>query len=166
MRWGTVTLCALAFVAACGGSTEPMAVDFVRALDDDSDALAVTGAAVDDDMMCAEGSLVFLGIEDMDGVAIPQDQMGSRWEQAAETGETLETMFYDRFTCADGSGSFVLETHNVVTPAELDFEGTNDVGSWEIADGTGAYESLTGRGDYIGDFAAGEERWTGEVQEG
>lgn len=81
-----------------------------------------------------------------------------------ETGETLMDMFYERIACTDRSGSYELETHNVVTPPRSTSKARTTSFPWEITDGTGAYESLTGQGEYKGDPAAGEGRWTGEVQ--
>lgn len=72
-------------------------------------------------------------------------------------------MVHDEFTCSDGSGSLIIVVHNVVQPSALDFEGYNEVGTWEIDGGTGNYEALSGEGTFAAGL--GESHYSGEIQD-
>ena len=82
-----------------------------------------------------------------------------------ESGATIEMILFEEFNCGDGSGSFVIEVDNASQPSALNFEGSNDVGTWAIDGGTGSYESLSGTGTLVANFGTGELRYTGEIQE-
>lgn len=108
--------------------------------------------------MCSEGTLGVTRIEDVDGRVLSEEEIGSLWDEAMESGEVLNMTLHDEFTCSDGSGSLLILVHNVVQPSALDFEGANDVGTWEIDGGTGD-------GTFISDFGQGEFHYSGEIQE-
>ncbi len=105
------------------GEPEAMAVHIVSALPEDPEGriFVNTGPAVDSGLVCPTGTTEFVsdGDSERDGALF-------RWE--------------DRFTCADGSGTFILGTDVF---AEI---GGTEYGIWNIVSGTGAYESLAGGG--------------------
>jgi hypothetical protein len=55
------------------------------------------------------------------------------------------------FTCADGSGTFVVQIQARLQPCDA----TNS-GNWVFVDGTGAYEGLRGAGSLVGTYAPGD----------
>ena len=130
------------------GEPEAMAVHIVSALPEDPEGriFVNTGPAVDSGLVCPTGTTEFVsdGDSERDGALF-------RWE--------------DRFTCADGSGTFILGTDVF---AEI---GGTEYGIWNIVSGTGAYESLAGGGggrtgpgdsvawadDLVGRLASGTE---------
>ena len=158
-------MAAIGVLASCSSSSDPMAVEIVAPMDP-ATPVVVTGVAVDDGLVCSEGTITRLRMEDTGGATISDEQGQVQWEEAMESGATLEMVFYEEFNCSDGSGSFVILVDNVVQPSALDLEGSNGAGSWTIDGGTGSYESLTGEGDYLVDFGQAEVHYPGEFQEG
>lgn len=160
LHWiGLVMLVAL---AACS-SSEPKALDFVDYMDPDVSSVPVSGAAVDDGIVCEQGTLDRIRMEDMDGNLVSEEESVANWDAALNSGAVLDVMLHDEFSCSDGSGSFTIVTHNVVQPSVLDFAAANDVGTWKIDGGTGAYEKLIGEGTLIADFGRGEAHYSGEL---
>lgn len=151
-------------LTACSSSSEPMAVEFVVPLSLGSGQ--VTGQATDEGMICTEGTLTRLKMENSNGELITEEEGMRLWDEAAGSGATLEMILYEEFNCSDGSGSISLLSSNVVQPSALDFDGANDVGTWEIQSGTGKYEGYSGEGTMIADFGAGFARYAGEIREG
>lgn len=163
-RWMIVAV--ILVVAACSSSGDPMAVEFRDPLDEGPARAEVVGAAVDDGMLCPEGAFTTLRMENADGELVSDEEGAREWDEALETGATLHMTLYEEFNCADGSGSLSVVVDNVVQPSALDFEGTNDVGTWEIEGGTGSYEGFSGEGDYVADFGNGRAVYSGEIREG
>jgi len=93
----------------------------------DTPRFAVTGSAMRDGVICETGTAV--AIEWPDG----------------------EWFWVDRYTCDDGSGSFV-------AGAEVRIGSDRLYEVWEILDGTGAYAELTGGGG-ADTGPAGEDFW-------
>jgi hypothetical protein len=155
----------IGLLASCSSSSEPLQAEFISALGPET-AAAVSGAAVDEGVVCADGTLNRVRMEDTEGAIVSDEEGAVLWDEALESGATLEMVLYEEFNCSDGSGSFVIVVDNVVQPSTLDFEGSNDVGSWTIDGGTGSYESRTGEGDYVVDFGGAEIHYPGELAEG
>lgn len=164
-RYGLVAVAAIALLASCSSSSEPMAGEIVAPMEPAA-AVAVTGLAVDEGLVCSDGTVTRLRMEDAEGAIVADEAGGALWEQAMASGATLEMVLYEEFNCSDGSGSFVIVVDNVVQPSALDFEGLNDAGTWAIDGGTGSYEALTGEGDYVVDFGEAAVHYPGEFQEG
>jgi hypothetical protein len=68
------------------------------------------------------------------------------------------------WTCDDGSGAFTVKLHNRFDLATFEFEGQQNVGTWEITEGDGDYGDLTGSGDVTLDLDAGRVIYTGAVK--
>lgn len=163
-RWTVATAWLLVVVAACSTSSEPMTIDVVGSMSPDDSSVQISGEAADEGLVCSEGTLRRLSMESMEGDPISEQQGVANWEEAMESGATLEVLLHEEINCSDGSGSFVIEFQNVVQPSTLDYEGANEVGTWTIAGGTGDYEDLSGEGDAGADFGAGEISFTGEIE--
>lgn len=156
--------CALIMMAGCTAASEPMAVDVFGSMDPSDPSVVISGDAADEGLVCSEGTNRRLAMEDMEGNPISDEEGVANWEEALDSGATLEVLIHEEVNCADGSGAFVIEFHNVVQPAALDYEGSNEVGTWTIDGGTGDYETLSGEGDAVADFGAGAFGFTGEIQ--
>lgn len=101
------------------GGTEKLAIEVVT--DYASETFSATGPAVDDGLVCANGTIEFGGNPDAHPAAI------WRWE--------------DLHTCDDGSGTFILGVE-----AFHEDPGQRIAGVWDIPSGTDRYEGLTGGG--------------------
>ena len=96
---------------------------------------------------------------------------GEMHTQDFDISETL-WWYEDRYTCADGSGAFVLrgelpgfDTEAFDTEAEVDPEPLD--GTWTILDGSGDYLNLEGSGTSHVDFVpAWIESYVGEMSNG
>jgi hypothetical protein len=86
------------------------------------------GPAVDQGLMCGEGDTVDLSVKPAG--------------EASSVGFSLQVL--KQFTCADGSGSFVVKLQ-----VRIDFDRGGSA-SWKVMSGTGAYERLHGAGDGYG----------------
>jgi hypothetical protein len=80
-----------------------------------------TGAAVDDGLVCAEGTIDYTDDSE-------PTEPGVRWR------------WEDRYTCGDGSGTFLLGVDEYI------HDGAAMYGVWNIVSGTGGYEALNGGG--------------------
>ena len=83
-------ICVASIVVVACSSSEPMAVEFVASMDPSDQSVVVTGPAVDEGLVCADGTVTRLGMEDMDGNPISDEQGVVNWEEAMESGATLE----------------------------------------------------------------------------
>ncbi len=86
--------------------------------------------------VCPDGEFSTFDFQlfDSEGVGIQDFELASLWT------------YQDRYTCADGSGSFVISGEILMDPNDDDetsFEGT-----WIITEGTGDYTDLQGSGSY------------------
>ncbi len=153
-------------VAACSGSSEPMAVQITGALGPPTDPAVVSGEAVDDGIVCDSAMFEELYFVDLDGKVLSDDEADQLKQVADETGETVFSAKYDQWSCTDGSGSFVMAGNETLPMADYDFEGINEVATWTVDSGTGEYEKLSGTGVINGDFAKGVVTYAGEILNG
>ena len=86
------------------------------------------------------------------------------FDAAMDAGTMAEMMVIEEWICDDGSGSFTLELHNQFDFATFEFEGQQDVGTWEINEGTDSYADITGTGDATLDLDAEKVTHTGDIQ--
>jgi hypothetical protein len=110
-------------IADVFGDSEAKLIHIVSALPDNPEGRVFvnTGPAVDAGLICPTGTTEWVNN------SLPtRSRALFRWE--------------DRFTCADGSGTFILGTDVF---AEI---GGTEYGVWNIVSGTGRYESLNGGG--------------------
>jgi hypothetical protein len=87
-----------------------------------------TGAAVDGGLVCAEGTFDYT-----DNPELTEPGVRLRWE--------------DRYTCGDGSGTFLLGVDEYI------HDGVAAYGVWNIVSGTGDYQALNGGGGTDSDLA-------------
>jgi hypothetical protein len=112
-------------VADVYGGPDAMSVRFVSDLPDAMSFVA-TGPAVDAGIVCPTGTIAFT-----DNATDPvHEEAFDRW--------------HNRYTCDDGSGTFILGAD-----VFFDVPGGVNYGVWNIVSGTGAYETLTGGGGSI-----------------
>jgi hypothetical protein len=110
-------------IADVYGGLDAVPVHIVSDLPD-AMAFVATGPAVDAGIVCPGGTIEFTGY-----VPTPiHDGSFTRWE--------------NRYTCSDGSGTFILG-------ADVFFDVPENRGIWSIVSGTGAYETLRGGGGSI-----------------
>lgn len=155
----------LVTLAGCS-SSEPMAVEITGPVGIPDAPSLLTGAAVDDGVICASAMFEELRFEDADGKVLNEDEIGQAMQVEMETGEMVIAVKYDQWTCSDGSGTFVTADRGKIAAPDMDFEGVNEVADWEIESGTGDYEDLTGSGTITVDFTNGTVVYAGELQSG
>jgi hypothetical protein len=156
----------LVAMAACSGSSDPLAVQITGALGPPTDPAAVSGEAVDDGIVCDSATFAELYFVDLDGKVLSDEEAEQLKQVELETGEMAFSAKYDEWTCTDGSGSFVMAGNGTLAPADYDFEGANEVATWNVDSGTGDYEKLTGTGIITVDFAKGVVTYAGEILNG
>lgn len=164
------TICAIAFMvsglAGCGSSSA-LTVALSRPQDHaEPIPFTTTGAATAEGVLCAAGTTEVLRLESLDGLTITDDDWAAMFDAALDTGSVAEMSVYERYSCADGSGSFVLRWHNRFDFASFEFEGQQHVGTWEVSEGSGSYSALTGSGDIELDWDSGRAVLIGEVEAG
>ncbi len=123
---GLIALATIGPVSA-GATTSVQIVSHMTFVDGDFNVgdFHATGAAVDQGVICASGTVVdtriqFGGFQSNRGVQIPVRKS---------------------FTCADGSGTIQIKIQ-----VHLDFATNTETFSWVVLSGTGDYEGLNGAG--------------------
>lgn len=122
---------------------------------------SLSGPAVEDGLLCAEATVRTIEWEDDDGNAVTYEEYLQLMERGRADGTRPIRSWHDEFTCTDGSGSFVLEVHPKVSPAEYDHGGSTEIGEWSHSGGTGPYDQLAGNGEVTIDFVDGSTTFTG-----
>jgi hypothetical protein len=125
-----------------------------------------TGGGVDEGALCSSGTMNEVRLESIDGDAIVEEDWADMFDSAMDTGGVAEMTVSQEWTCDDGSGTFSIKFHNKFDFAIFEFQGQQDVGSWEIDQGTGSYSDLTGSGDVTLDWDAEKAIYSGEIQTG
>jgi hypothetical protein len=152
-------------VGACSGGAS--AVEFTAPQDHEGTTpFTATGVAVDDGVVCADGTQSVDHLESMDGATITDEDWAGMFDTAQAEGGVAEMNAVWKFECGDGTGGFTMTFHNRFDFATFEFEGQQDVGTWDIAEGTGDYGGLSGSGDAMLDWDAEQITWSGEVQTG
>ena len=135
---------AIAMVAAaCSSGSGDLPVQISAVSDSDSPELSFTasGEAVDKGVLCASGTGEWTGNRTLDGDPLSDEAMGELFNG----GEVYTIVVGHEYVCADGSGTFVLDTYPVIDPS-LDQDVPVTSVDWGITGGTGDYASLTGGG--------------------
>jgi hypothetical protein len=121
---------ALAAPTAPAGATPPSGVEIeADTLLAGTGTFTATGAAVDDGVLCASGDTL--------------DVFGKR---SGMGPKGFNVQVVKEFTCADGSGSFLVKLQVKVFSAGPVLSSFN----WVVMDGDGAYSDLHGSGDGVG----------------
>jgi hypothetical protein len=154
----------LVALAACSGSSEPMAVQIIGPLGPPTDPAVVTGEAAADGIVCEAAMFEELYFVDLDGKILSDEDAEQLKQVEMETGETVFSAKYEEWSCTDGSGSFITASSATLPMSEYDFEGVNEVATWTVDSGTGDYEKLSGTGKIEVDFAKGTVTYIGELE--
>jgi hypothetical protein len=160
--WIAVALLVVS-LSACS-SSEPMAVQITGPIGIPEGPSSLTGLAVDEGVICSAAMFEELRFEDADGKVLNEEETAQAQQVEMETGEMVIAVKYDRWTCTDGSGTFVTADRSKLAMPDMDFEGVNEAADWEIESGTGDYEDLTGSGTITVDFPQGTVVYSGEIQ--
>ena len=153
-------------VGSCS-SSEPLAIDLAQPMEPPPVQVSISGAAVDDGVVCPIGTFVRDRMEDMNGNALDQEAWAKIFDTAVETGSVAEAKSFNEYECGDGSGTITINQHVSLDFAVLDIETFGEApinsGTWTL-EGTGDYESMSGSGDLVNDFAEGMIHAVGEVE--
>jgi hypothetical protein len=128
-------LCLLVLLLALGATTALAAppksihIEVAEVIGTSGEPFTATGAAVDDGLICAVGTVDDISIE----VTGPP------------SGDFRILKVLKRFYCDDSSGTF-----DVKMTVHLDLTTNATTANWKIVDGTGAYTALKGNGKLIG----------------
>jgi len=95
-------------------------------------------------------------LESTEGNTITDADWADMFDTALAGGGVAEAYVLEEFSCDDGSGAFTVKFHNRFDFTIFEFEGRQDVGTWEIEEGTGDYADLSGSGDVTLDWVAEE----------
>jgi len=161
----SMVVVSLMVVASCSSSSEPMAVQITNPLGPSGSAVPATGPAVDEGVMCDLVTYEEGDFFDLDGNAVTDEARDQLMQVEAETGEEVFSAKDGRWTCADGSGTFVTVEEFTLAVRDYNFDGTNDAATWTVENGTGDYEGLTGSGKVVVDFSKETVVYEGELQE-
>lgn len=123
-----------------------------------------TGRPVDDAVVCDSGTMKIDHLESMDGETVTDEDWADMFDTAMEDEGIAEMYAFQDFECEDGSGGFSMKFHNRFDFATFEFEGEQDVGFWEIEQGTGSYSDLSGSGDVTLDWDNEEVVYSGDVR--
>lgn len=159
---------ALALVlGGCSSSSEPLGFDLAQAMAPPPTPFTVSGAAVDEGIVCASGMFVGYRMEDADGNEVDIDEWADVFANAMRTGSVAEVTSSNDYQCDDGSGTITIRQLVRFDFAEIDPEtfgrGRFVSGTWTL-EGRGDYESLTGSGDLVDDHDEGMIHMIGEVE--
>lgn len=154
----------LVALAACSGSSEPMAVQITGQLGPPTDPAVVTGEAVADGVVCETAMFEELYFVDLDGKILSNEEADQLMQVEMETGEIVFSAKYEEWSCTDGSGSFITASSGTLPISDYDFEGVNEVATWTVDSGTGDYEKLSGTGIIKVDFAGETVTYIGELE--
>lgn len=123
-----------------------------------------TGRPVDDGVVCSSGTMTIDHLESMEGGTISDEAWADMFDTAMEGAATIEMYSFQDFECEDGSGGFSMKVHSKYDSASFEFEGEQDVGFWEIEQGTGPYSDLSGSGDVTLDWDSEDVKYDGDAR--
>ena len=156
----------MAMLGSCS-SSEPLAIDLAQPMEPPPVEISISGAAVDDGVVCSTGTFVRDRMEDMNGNVLDHEAWAAIFDAAVETGSVAEAKSFNEYECGDGSGTITINQHVSFDFAVLDIETFGDSpinsGTWTL-EGTGDYESMSGSGDLVNDLAEGMIHAVGEVE--
>ena len=162
---GLVVVMVIFGVTGCS-SGESFAVEFSHPQGPDAKPFAASGAAVDEGAVCSGGTMDTDHLESIEGVDIVEEDWAGMFDRAMDTGGVAEMNVFQEWACDDDSGSFTIKFRNRIDFATFEFEGQQNVGTWEIDEGTGSYSDLTGSGDVTLDWDAEKALYIGDIQPG
>lgn len=152
-----------AMLAGCS-SSEPLTIELSHSQQQPSRPFAASGPAVDEGVVCPGGRASDWHHESIDGEVVTERDWEDMFDAAMADGGVAEMYVFSDCVCDDGSGTFTMKFHNQIDFATFEFEGQQDVGTWEIAEGTDSYSDFGGSGDAMVDLDADRAVYTGEIQ--
>ncbi len=167
MRRNVGLLIVLGFVismTACSGG--PTSVQLRIPQEHGAVPFTATGVAVDEAVVCGSGTTTIDHLESIEGGTITDDDWAGMFDAAMADGGVAEMYVIQDFECGDGSGAFTMRFHNTFDFSTFEFEGQQDVGSWELTEGTGDFVDISGSGETTLDWDAGEAIFDGELETG
>ena len=150
-------------LAGCSAN-EPLAVEFSHSQEHGNQPFVATGAAIDEGAVCSAGMHEMVRLESLGGEEITDADWADMFDAAMSSGTVAEMTVFEEWACDDESGAFTMQIHSRFDFATFEFEGQQDVGTWEITEGTDSYASLTGSGDVTLDLDVAKVIYGGEVQ--
>ena len=82
----------------------------------------MSGAAVDEGVVCSTGTFVGVQLEDMEGNPADMDDWGTLFEDAMANGTVAEIASRTEFECSDASGTITVVEHVRFDFAQIDME--------------------------------------------
>ena len=151
-------------LAGCSEEQEPLAVELVHTQEHGLIPFTATGSAADEAAICSRGTTEIDHLESVDGEAITDEDWADMFDTAMAEGGIAEMNVLQEYICEDGSGNFTMRFLNRFDFATFEFEGQQNVGSWEIEEGTGEYVDLSGSGDAALDWDNEKVTYNGEIK--
>ena len=142
LRWLAV-VSFMVVAAACSSSSEPMAMQITGLLGPSDSPAPVTGPAVGEGVVCDAVTYEEGDFFDLDGNAVTDEERDQLMQVEMETGEMVFSAKDGLWTCADGSGTFETVDKGTLAVTDYNFEGSNNVATWTVENGTGDYEGFT-----------------------
>lgn len=128
---------------------------------------SASGGAVDGGVVCKRGLMEIDHFESVEGDVITADETGSIFNNTSfADDEVAEWTTVLDFVCDDGSGTFTMRWHTVITSALVGSDTPQEAGAWEIEGGTGTYGALAGSGHTTNNFFTNDTVYSGELQTG
>jgi hypothetical protein len=117
-----VTVLAMALLDSCSTS-EPLALDLTNPMGAPPPMpFSITGPAVDEGVVCSEGTFVDNRVEYMDGSEMSDSGWADTFDAAVETNSVAEARSINEYACGDGSGTLTVTQLVRFGFAELDIE--------------------------------------------
>lgn len=161
----TIALVTLMLVTC--SSNDPLAFDLAQPMEPPPAPVTITGAAVDEGIVCASGMFVDSRMEDVDGNPLDPDGWFTMFDSAIESEGVAEAMSINDYRCDDGSGTITVTQHVRFDFSEISIlvmgNSTVDTGTWTL-EGTGDYETLIGSGDLVQDGSEQMIHMVGEIE--
>jgi hypothetical protein len=151
-------------IAAGCSSSQPLSIDIARPDAPGDVPATISGPAVDEGVVCADGTVFGYHLEDMNGNTLGFNEWGANVDAAMQAGTVVEAQNHVDIECNDGSGTITVIEHIRFDFAVIDFPGQEGwKGTWTL-EGTGDYENLSGSGEYYDDPDSAMIHDAGEVE--
>lgn len=138
--------------------------EFARPQESRAIPFTTSGQPAADGVVCDHGSVTTDRLESTVGKAISHDDWAAEFGTAMTEEGVAEVYLYQTFECGDGSGSFSMKIHNTFDFSSFEFAGEQDVGRWQIEEGTESYADLSGSGDVTISWDEADVKYEGDVR--
>jgi len=165
----SVSLAVMALAVSLAGcsSGHVVAVEVSPASPDLPAPFLASGDAVAEAAVCESGTWEIDHFESVDGDTIADAERMAIFNSASFADDDVaEWIAVQEFVCDDGSGTFTMKWHTKITRILVESDGPEDIGTWEIEEGTGAYTELSGSGGATDVWDTNDLVFSGRVQTG